>query len=229
MRLGLIGRAPATYDRDFMTRMVHAYLDQTPWTRLRLGAVRDLVEPSPGERALDLGCAGGAVTHFLSTFGCEVVGVDSEPLAVETAAGLFPDLRFQVADVTDLPFADSSFEKAVAADLAEHLEDETFDRMLREVARVLVPGGTLSIYTPNRAHAVERLKARDLLLARNETHVGLRDAGSLRAALRAAGFAIDRDEWRPSFIPGLRALERLGGAHAALLRYRLCLRGRTAG
>ena len=99
MRLPVFGRASASYDRAFVEAMARAYLEQTPWTRLRLAAVRDLVEPRSGERVLDLGCAAGAVTHFLSTFGCEVVGVDSEPGAVEAARGLFPGLRFEIADV----------------------------------------------------------------------------------------------------------------------------------
>jgi SAM-dependent methyltransferase len=228
MRFGLIGRAPSSYDDAFMATMAGAYLEQTAWTRLRLDAVRELVEPRRGDRVLDLGSAGGAVTHFLSTFGCEAVGVDAEPRAIETSRALFPRLRFELADVAGLPFPDDSFDKAVAADLVEHLEDADFARMLAEVARVLVPGGTLSLYTPNPRHAIERLKERDLVLARNETHLGLRDAPALAAALEAAGFTVERNEWRASFFPGLRALERLGGGRTPTLRYRLCLRGRLS-
>ncbi|MBD0290238.1 MAG: class I SAM-dependent methyltransferase [Thermoleophilia bacterium] len=226
MRLGVLGRAPSSYDDAFMARMASAYVEQTPWTQLRLAAVRDLVEPRAGEHVLDLGSAGGAVSHFLSTFGCRVVGVDSELRAIETARALFPALEFTCADVADLPFADCSFDKAVAADLVEHLEDAPFVAMLAEVHRVLRLGGTLSIYTPNPLHPVERLKGRDLVLARNETHVALRSAGALARALAAAGFLVDRDEWRPSFWPGLRALERAGGGRFPTLRYRLCVRGR---
>lgn len=226
MKLGLVGRAPAAYDDVFMTRMASAYLEQTPWTRLRLAAVRDLVDPARGERVLDLGSAGGAVTHFLSTFGCDVVGVDAEERAVELAASLFPALRFEVADVTDLPFEDARFDKAVAADLVEHLEDDGFARMLAETFRVLAPGGTVSIYTPNERHPVERLKKRDLILARNETHVALRSGRTLRVALERAGFELERLDWRPSFVPALRTLERLAGGSVEALRYRLCVRGR---
>jgi SAM-dependent methyltransferase len=229
VRLGLLGRAPAEYDDRFVDSMASAYLDQTPWTRLRLSAVRDLVEPAAGERVLDLGCAAGAVTHFLSTYACDPVGVDAEPRAIASARSLFPALRFEVAGVTELPFPDRSFDKAVAADLVEHIGDVAFDRMLRECVRVLIPGGTLSIYTPNPAHVIERLKARDLLLARNETHIGLRGSRELGDALRRGGFEVERDEWRPSFIPALRSLERLGGDAIPSLRYRLCVRGRKTG
>jgi SAM-dependent methyltransferase len=226
LRFGLLGRAPASYDRRFVDAMASAYLKQTPWTRLRLSAVRDLVDPRPEERILDLGSAAGAVAHFLSTFGCDVVGVDAEPLAVETASRVFPALAFRIADVVELPFEDASFDKAVAADLVEHLQDEPLERMLSECVRILRPGGTLTIYTPNPRHPIERLKKRDLLLARNETHVGLRDDDELAAAVRKAGFEIDMNEWRASFFPGLSTLERAAGARLPALRYRLCLRGR---
>ena len=221
-------RAPASYDETFVETMAGAYLRQTPWTRLRLEAIRDLVEPAAGERVLDLGCAAGAVSHFLSTFGCDVVGVDSEPRAIETARSFFPRLRFEVADVTALPFEDRSFDKAVAADLVEHLDDAAFQGLLVEVRRVLALDGTLSLYTPNPAHVIERLKARNILLAQNPTHIGLRDAGMLATALQGAGFVVERAEWRPSFLPLLRPLEQLGGGRTAALRYRLCVRGRRS-
>src|SRR5919202_5606805 len=135
-------RAPAEYDDTFMDTMASAYLERTPWTELRLAAVRDLVDPHPGDRILDLGCAAGAITHFLSELGAETIGVDAEPRAIEKARELFPGLEFVVADVAALPFEDASFDKAVAADLVEHLDDATFERMLAEVRRVLKAGGT---------------------------------------------------------------------------------------
>lgn len=219
-------RAPPAYDERFMSAMARAYLDQTPWTQLRLAAVRELVEPSPGDRVLDLGCAAGATSHFLSTFGCETVGVDAEPIAIEQARALFPNPRFEVADVRALPFGDAGFDKAVAADLVEHLDDETLAGMLREARRVLRSGGTLSLYTPNPRHLIEQLKARDLVLAQNPTHIGLRTAAELEAALGAAGFAVERSGWRPSFVAVLRQVETAFGERTDALRYRLCLRGR---
>jgi SAM-dependent methyltransferase len=220
-------RAPAEYDDVFMERMASAYLERSPWTELRLAAVRDLLEPHAGDRIVDLGCAAGAVTHFLSELGCDVVGVDAEPRAIEKARSLFPQLEFVLADVRALPFDDASFDKAVAADLVEHLDDETFRGMLRLLRRVLVPGGTFTLYTPNPRHLIERLKARNLILAQNPTHIGLRDAPTLERLLREEGFVVERLEWRPSFFPGLRAVERIAGRRLELFRYRLCLRART--
>jgi SAM-dependent methyltransferase len=226
VRLPAFRRAPAEYDERFVETMAAEYLERTPWTELRLEGVRSLVEPQPGERVLDLGCAAGAISHFLSTCGCETVGVDAEPRAIRKARALFPGLHFEQADVASLPFPDASFDKAVAADLVEHLDDATFRAMLAETHRVLRAGGTLSIYTPNPKHPIERLKALNLVLAQNPTHIGLRDAATLRRMLADAGYGVDRDEWRPSFFRGLRLVERAGGGRVESLRYRLCVRGR---
>ena len=229
MKLPAFGRVADEYDRAFMERMAQAYVDRTPWTEIRLAAVRDLVKPQPGDRVVDLGCAAGAITDFLTSFGCEVVGVDSEPLAIEAATDLFPELRFELADVTSLPFEDGSLDKAVAADLVEHLDDATFAGMLAEVRRVLVPGGTLSFYTPNPLHVVERMKAHDIVLAQNPTHIGLRSAPELAAGLEQAGFVVEINSWRPSFVRVLRTVERWLGPRLQLFRYRLCLRARVPG
>jgi hypothetical protein len=89
---------------------------------------------------------------------------------------------------------------------------------------VLVPGGTLSIYTPNPRHPIERLKARNLILAQNPTHIGLRTASELSRMLDTEGFTVERLDWTPSFFRGLSATERALGPHFESLRYRICVR-----
>jgi SAM-dependent methyltransferase len=185
------------------------------------------VAPQPGDRILDLGCAAGALTHFFTQAGAHVLGVDAAPQAIAKARALFPHLEFVEADVTDLPFADASFDKAVAGDLVEHLDDETFASMLHELRRVLVPRGTLSIYTPNPRHPIERLKKHNVVLAQNPTHIGLRTADELGRMLETSGYHVERVEWTPSFFPGLRTAERTLGRRFASWRYRLCIRART--
>jgi SAM-dependent methyltransferase len=224
VELPTLGKAPSAYDERFVETMATAYLNQTPWTKLRLEAIYDLVGPQAGDRIVDLGCAAGAITHFLSSFGAETIGIDSEPLAIERARSLFPNLEFVEADATRLPFDDNTFDKAVAADFTEHLDDHAFREVLSEVHRVLRSGGTLSIYTPNPRHLIERLKKRNLVLAQNPTHIGLRDATQLKETLTAEGYTIERGNWVTSFIPLLGIIERAGGSRLELLRYRLCMR-----
>ena len=228
MRLAWIRTGAAdSYDEAFMDAMASEYERLTPWTRMRLENVRLLVEPSPGDRVLDVGSAAGSIAPFLSTLGCETTGVDLSERGVARARERYPDLRFEVADAAALLFADGSFDKVVAADVTEHLDDAALRGMLAEARRVLVPGGTLSIHTPNPRHAIERLKARNLLLEQNPTHIGLRTGAELRAELERAGFAVELDLRRPSFYPGLRLLERAAGGRVELLGYRICIRART--
>jgi SAM-dependent methyltransferase len=214
------------YDREFMEAHAHLYEERTPWTRMRLANVQELVDPRPGDRVLDLGCAAGSMAHFLSTFGCEVVGTDFAPAAIATARDLYPGIEFVEGDSADLPFADESFDKVLAADLTEHLDDPTLEGTFRECFRILRPRGTLSIHTPNPRHLIERLKGRNLLLEQNPTHIGLRTRADLEGALRAAGFTIELSLWRRSFFPILRTIERIGGRATELLRYRICIRAR---
>lgn len=211
-----------------MDTMASQYLEQTQWTQLRLAAVHGLVEPAAGDRIVDLGCAAGALTHYLSGFGAIVVGVDSERRAIEKARSLFPELEFTQADVAELPFGEDSFDKAVAGDLVEHLDDSTLRAMLGELQRVLVRGGALSIYTPNPLHVIERLKAHNLILAQNPTHIGLRTSSQLKRLLQDCDFAVDREQWKASFFPLIGPVDRVLGRHFQTFRYRLCLRARTA-
>jgi ubiquinone/menaquinone biosynthesis C-methylase UbiE len=225
--LGLIRTGAAgDYDEAFMDAMASEYERGSRWTRMRLENVRLLVDPQTGDRVLDIGCAAGAIAHYLSTFGCETVGIDLSEAGIRLARERHPRLRFEVADATALPFADASFDKVVAADVTEHLDDGTLRAAFTESRRVLVPGGTLSIHTPNPRHAIERLKAMNLVLAQNPTHIGLRRGPELRQELERAGFDVELDLRRPGFYPGLRTLERLAGGRVELLGYRICLRAR---
>jgi SAM-dependent methyltransferase len=215
-----------SYDAGFMDAHADVYERRTPWTKMRLASIEELVDPHPGDRVLDLGCAAGSMAHFLSTFGCVSAGVDDAPAAIEAARQHYPELQFELASSTDLPFPAASFDKIVAADFTEHLDEPTLTRTFDECFRVLRPGGTLSIHTPNPRHLIERLKAHEILLAQNPTHTGLRTREELEDELRKAGFEIELSVWRRSFIPVFRTIELVGGRVTELLRYRICIRAR---
>jgi SAM-dependent methyltransferase len=107
-----------------------------------------------GRRVLDLGCRSGAFTrHFLD--GNEVVGLDVDRVALEKAAEL--GIEPVVANVEEpLPFPDSSFDAVVAGELFEHLRFP--EGVVREVRRVLRPGGVLVGSVPNAFRVQSRLR-----------------------------------------------------------------------
>jgi SAM-dependent methyltransferase len=106
---------------------------------------------APGMRVVDAGCGGGRNLVYLLREGYEVFGVDQSAEAVEyvrrvvreLAPGL-PAENFQVAAVERMPFADG-FADVVVCNSVLHFaaDDEQFDGMVRELWRVLRPGGML--------------------------------------------------------------------------------------
>lgn len=100
---------------------------------------------------LDLGCAQGYWSVALAERGARsVVGVEPDPERVEEALGLpHPEsVTFETAESEALPFADASFDAVLVNEVLEHVSDEV--ATLREIARVLRPGGHLVLFAPNR-------------------------------------------------------------------------------
>jgi SAM-dependent methyltransferase len=115
-----------------------------------------------GRRILDAGCGSGALFAALRDRGAIVTGVDSSIGLLEVARGrLGTDADLQLADLTrPLPFADATFDDVIASLVMHYLRD--WDPTLRELRRILMPGGRLimSIYHPTTAYCIERLGGR---------------------------------------------------------------------
>ena len=193
-----------------------------------------VVAPRPSDRILELGSARGDVTFLFAEKAREVVGLDASEIGLEMAERerarrRIANVRFVKGDVADLSaFPGASFDAVAAIDLVEHVDDATLTAMLGECRRVLAPGGRLGIYTPDRAHYVERLKAHDLLLKQFPEHIAVRRAAEYERFLAAAGFRVDLLAWSVSPFPLVRWIER---ALAPLplvgptFRYRILIRG----
>lgn len=100
---------------------------------------------------VDLGCGCGYGSHLLATNGAKsVVGVDvaEDALAYAEQHYSASNLSFKNMDVTALSLPDKSFDAAVCLEVFEHVDD--YVALLRETVRVLVPGGTLVLSTPNK-------------------------------------------------------------------------------
>jgi SAM-dependent methyltransferase len=95
--------------------------------------------PAPGRRTLDLGCGEGRLARDLKALGHDVVAVDSSELLVDAARGADPELEAHVADAAELPFADASFDLAVAFMSLQDMDNPR--AAVRETARVLGPAG----------------------------------------------------------------------------------------
>lgn len=101
---------------------------------------------------LDCGCCDGEYTVGLHERGAEqVTGSDVDSLRIAVAEQRWsdtPGVRFMVAMAESLPFPDRHFDGVLLNEVLEHVADQR--AALRELLRVLVPGGMLALFSPNR-------------------------------------------------------------------------------
>ena len=105
-----------------------------------------------GKRVLDYGCGSGYGSAQIARTAAHVTAVDVSDEAIAHARTQFggDNIDFAVIDPSaPLPFADASFDTVLSFQVFEHVEDT--DRYLAEIRRVLVPGGTLLLVTPDRS------------------------------------------------------------------------------
>lgn len=124
------------------------------WRATSLGAITDVLEHRvivdlmgelAGRRFLDAGCGDGGLVCAAAAQGAAATGVDPDPAMLAAAqsrtaqAGL--EATFLAGRVEQLPFADSSFDLVASVTVLCFVDDDA--GALREMARVLRPGGRL--------------------------------------------------------------------------------------
>jgi SAM-dependent methyltransferase len=125
-----------------------AGLRPMPWYMNGL-KLRYLLEDLPREgRVLDVGCGGGSVAKAVKAErpGLEVHGCDVSRSALDVARIVPAGVDFKVSTAEKLPYEDGCFDAVWIFDVLEHVDDPAV--VLREVARVLKPGGRFHIVLP---------------------------------------------------------------------------------
>ncbi len=123
---------------------------ETPWHRL---AARAAAPHVVGADVLEIACGQGALTvHLAGAGAASVTAADLSSVAVARAAeacaaASLTGVRVEVADVQALPYADACFDLVVSCETIEHVPRPA--QAVRELARVLRPGGRLVLTTPN--------------------------------------------------------------------------------
>ena len=218
------------YDEAYYTAMYrpHWLLRNARKYRERDAALLRAVRPHAGLRLLEVGSARGDTAFFFAPLVAEVVGIDAAGTAVAVARAAaeargLANVRFEAADARDLsPFGDRSFDAVLLADFVEHVTDEVLRPCLAEAWRVLRPGGALGIYTPNRDHWAERIKAAVPGL-QQEDHIAVRPSAEVVRLVSGAGFAVEDLFFSASPYPFLGAVDRRF-PQAGFCRFRTVLR-----
>jgi demethylmenaquinone methyltransferase/2-methoxy-6-polyprenyl-1,4-benzoquinol methylase len=122
---------------DVMNRVMTAGLDR----RWRAATAEAVV--SPGDRVLDACCGTGDLALACARIGGKVTGLDFSERMLERARRKAPRLEWVRGDLLSLPFEDASFEAATIGFGIRNVED--VELALRELRRVLTPGGRLGI------------------------------------------------------------------------------------
>ena len=102
----------------------------------------------PGMCVLELGCGTGYFTRELARSGADIVAIDVSPdlLEVAKANSSAPNVRYEIQNAYALSYPDAVFDSVVGSSVLHHLE---IVEAIREIYRVLKPGGTIYFTEPN--------------------------------------------------------------------------------
>lgn len=198
-----------TYER----RLVPAIF--APWAEELLERARPI---GAADRVLDLGCGTGIVARSLRARlggGASITGLDANADMIAIARAVAPELDWREGNAVALPFEDASFELVTCQQMLQFVPDPA--AALREIRRVLAPGGRLVAATWRARH---EQALHDLLGQIAERHLGsanekrflLGDAALVRSLLEEAGFldirveVVERTERHVDFPYRLNAL-----------------------
>ena len=194
-----------------------------------LPKVAALLRPRREDRIVDVGTGTGHTAAYLARWSDHVTGVDPEPDmlgAARHAYGDLPGLAFAHGAGEALPFPDNAFDGAVARHTLHHHVD--VEATLREVHRVLRPGGRLVLVdetAPDPEHAawLERLER-----LRDPSHVATRALGAWEDLLRRAGFAWIVGDARTRYVLDVASwLDRMDASAATRKHVHMILREAT--
>jgi SAM-dependent methyltransferase len=196
--------------RDVYSRVSERYaatffdeLERKPFDR---GLLDDFAARCRGNGSvLDLGCGPGHVPRYLAARGVDAEGLDLSPAMVDVAGRRNPGLAFRVGDMTRLPFDDGAVGGLVAFYSIIHLPRSDTPPAIRELRRVLRPGGLLLL----AVHVGEgSVHAEEFLGEAVSLDATLFAADELAALLTESDFAVDRLAQRPPY-PFEHPTERL--------------------
>ena len=174
---------PTQAAQAFWTRYFSVYdtLNQARPYQAMIARQAALLAPSPGERVLDAGTGSGNLAAALARPGVELIGIDFCEPAFELARRKVPTAHFQFGDLTrPLPFPDGWFDHVACSAVLHVLNAEEQRFAVRELARVLRPGGRLVLTAFANGFSALKVYAESLREERRATNLSATLAFGLR-------------------------------------------------
>ncbi|MGI8425185.1 MAG: class I SAM-dependent methyltransferase [Actinomycetota bacterium] len=141
-----------------------------PWHLL----ARDWLPTLSGMRVIEIGCGRGGFSAWLQHLSPKfLVAADLSTVAVQKAKEFcdgLDNIQFMVSDIQNIPFPDQTFDVVVSCETVEHVTNPSM--AVRELARVLKPGGRLLLTAPNYFGVMGLLRAYRVLVGRPFTESG---------------------------------------------------------
>lgn len=195
-------------DTQTITRLTRNEADMA--FKKRVQTIFEWIPPTDDPDAVILDCACGRgfyLNYYRHISGIKLIGLELESDIIHKAQaniGHLPDITLTQANIYHLPFADNSFYGVILSEILEHIDDDVAG--LKEVYRVLKPGGVLAITVPNANYpfwwdpinktletVFDTKIRRGPLAGIWANHVRLYTLKELRTAVVAAGFTIEQE------------------------------------
>lgn len=140
----------------------------------------------PGVHVLDAGCGTGGFLRWVLDCNpsASVAGVDIGADAIDLARTRVPEAKLHATPLRSLPFSDEQFDVVVSKDVLQHVPEDDVQLSLRELYRVLKPGGMLLLHTNG---------SRRLRRERHDWRAY--DIDTIRRELDTAGFRCERSTY----------------------------------
>ena len=124
---------------------------QRYWHQAKLELLDWLFDVETGDRVLDIGCGSGVFANHLASYGARVTAIDGNPEAIAYATATFASdaVDFQLGQMDAVDLEPGSFDRATCLEVIEHVYPAQVTALLASLRRLLRPGGTLLLTTPN--------------------------------------------------------------------------------
>jgi SAM-dependent methyltransferase len=174
----------------------------------RVRTIFEWVEPQDDHIILDIPCGRGFYLNMIRYVSdCRLVGAELDFPVIRKAQHTvrnLPDIDLHNVNIYQLPYPDDTFDAVILSEILEHIDDDVLG--LREVYRVLKPGGVVAITVPNADYPFwwdpinrtleflfKRHISQGMFAGIWANHVRLYRREQLRDAVTGAGFVVEEE------------------------------------